>query len=111
LPPIGLRRTPGWFRSDIDGGLRTQRTGASLTLDGVLARRIVLSALVGPDYGQINVLWNGRLLRTLNLRAPHHAKTLFTLGDFATLSRGRLVLTVVSTHKTVTVSALGVVKQ
>lgn len=110
LPPIALRRTSGWIRSGLDGGLRTRKTGASLSLDGVFARRIVLSALTGPTYGQIKVSWNGRLLGTINLRASSRAKRLITLGDFGTLRRGRLVLTVVSTRKTVAVSAVGVAK-
>jgi Domain of unknown function DUF11 len=111
LPAIALRHTSAWSRSGTEGGLRTRSTGASLSLDGVVARRIVLSALVGPDYGQINVSWSGRLLRTINLRASSRTKRLFTLGDFDTLRRGRLVLMVVSTRKTVAVSALGVAKQ
>jgi uncharacterized repeat protein (TIGR01451 family) len=111
LPPIALRHTSGWIRSGLDGGLRTRKTGASLSLDGVFARRIVLSALTGPTYGQIKVSWNGRVLRTINLRASSRAKKLITLGDFGTLRRGRLVLTVVSTRKTVAISALGVAKR
>jgi uncharacterized repeat protein (TIGR01451 family) len=110
LPAVGLRHTSAWIRSGLDGGLRTRSTGASLSLDGVVARRIVLSALVGPDYGQVNAWWNGRLLQTIDLRASGRTKRLFTVGDFGTLRRGRLVLAVVSTRKTVAVSALGVEK-
>jgi uncharacterized protein DUF11 len=111
LRPVVLRRTAGWTLSGTEGGLRTRRTGASLALDGVVARRLVLSALVGPTYGQIGVTWNGRLLRTINLRAAARSKKLFTLADFGRLSRGRLVLTARSTDKTVAVSGLGVLKQ
>jgi Domain of unknown function DUF11 len=110
LPPVSLKRTPGWIRSSIDGGVRTAVAGASLSLDGVVARRIVLSALVGPKYGQVAVFWKGHLLRTINLQSSRRRKTSFTLGDFAALTRGNLVLKVVTARKTVALSALGVLK-
>jgi Domain of unknown function DUF11 len=110
LPPTSFRRTPGWTQSSIDGGMRTQQAGASLSMAGIVARRLVLSALVGPHYGQLAVFWKGRLLRTINLQSSNRAKTMFTLGDFGKLSRGNLLLRVVSDRKTVALSALGVVK-
>jgi uncharacterized repeat protein (TIGR01451 family) len=111
LAPIALRRTSGWIKASIDGALRTQRTGAALTLAPVAARRIVLSALVGPNFGRIEARWNGQLLRTIDLSAGKRQKVGFTLGAFPTLRRGTLALRVVSLHGAVTISALGIGKQ
>ena len=88
-----------------------QRTGAALTLAPVAARRIVLSALVGPNFGRIEARWNGQLLRTIDLSAGKRQKVAFTLGTFPALRRGTLALKVVSLHGTVTISALGIGKQ
>lgn len=110
LPPIELRRSSGWTKASIDGSLRTRRAGASLRLAGVVAQRIVLSALAGPSGGRIEARWNGRLLRTVDLHAPHRTRTLLTLAAFPRVSRGTLALTVVSGGKTVTIGALGIAK-
>jgi hypothetical protein len=111
LAPIALRRTSGWVRASIDGAVRTQHAGAALTLAPVIARRIVLSALVGPGYGRLDARWNGKPLRTIDLRAAKRQKTDFTLAAFPALRRGTLTLTVVSAHGAVTISALGIGKQ
>ena len=111
LAPIALRRTPGWIKASIDGAVRTQRTGAALTLAPVAARRIVLSALVGPNFGRIEARWNGQLLRTIDLSGGKRQKVVFTLGAFSALRRGTLALKVVSPHGAVTISALGIGKQ
>jgi hypothetical protein len=111
LAPITLRRTSGWIKASIDGALRTQRTGAALTLAPVAARRIVLSALVGPNFGRIEARWNGQLLRTIDLNAGKRQKVVFTLGAFPALRHGILALRVVSLHGAVTISALGIGKQ
>jgi uncharacterized protein DUF11 len=110
LAPIALRRTAGWLRASIDGAVRTQSTGATLTLAAVTARRIVLTALVGPGYGRIEARWNGKPLRTVELRSAKRQKRDFTLGAFPALRRGTLALTVVSAHGAVTLSALGIAK-
>lgn len=110
LPVAALTRTPGWFASGTSGGLRSRTTGSRLILDGVVARRLVLSALVGPRYGRVRATWNGHPLRTLDLHAGSVAKRLLTLGDFHSTRRGKLVLTVVSERKTVALDALGVAK-
>ncbi len=111
LAPTALRRTSGWIRASLDGALRTQRTGAALTLAPVAARRIVLSALVGPNFGRIEARWNGQLLRTIDLNAVKRQKVDFTLGAFPALRRGSLALKVVSLRGAVTISALGIGKQ
>jgi hypothetical protein len=111
LPPIALRRTSGWIRASIDGAVRTQQTGAALTLAPVAARRIVVTALTGPGYGRIEARWNGELLQTISLSAAKRQKTDFTVSAFPTLRRGSLLLTVVSPHGAVTISALGIGKQ
>jgi uncharacterized repeat protein (TIGR01451 family) len=110
VPLVTLTRTRGWVASGASGGLRSRTTGSRLTLSGVVARRIVLSALVGPGYGRVRATWNGHPLRTLDLGAGSVAKRLFTLGDFRSTRRGTLVLTVVSERKTVALDALGVAK-
>jgi hypothetical protein len=110
LPLVAVTRTSGWFASGTSGGLRSRTKGSRLTLDRVVGRRLVLEALVGPDYGRVRATWNGRPLRTLDLGARSVAKRFFTLGDFRATRRGRLVLTVVSGHKTVALDALGVAK-
>ena len=110
LAPIVLRRTSGWVKASIDGAVRSQRTGAALTLAPVAARRIVLTALTGPDYGRIEARWNGQLLRTIDLNARKRQKTAFELAAFPALRRGTLTLTVASAHGAVTISALGIGK-
>jgi hypothetical protein len=111
LPAVAFGREPGWIASGSQGGLRTHTSGASLTLDRILARRLVLSALVSPGYGRLQVSWNGHPIRTLDLGTRGRpAKQFFTLGDFGTALRGRLVLTVVSDGKTVAIYAVGIAK-
>jgi uncharacterized repeat protein (TIGR01451 family) len=110
LPPVSLARSRGWTRSGTAGGMRSRTKGSRLTLAGVRARRIVLSALVGPGYGRIRATWNGRPLRTIALGSHGVARRSFTLAEFPSLTRGTLVLTVVSDHETVAVYGLGVAK-
>jgi Domain of unknown function DUF11 len=110
LPTVSLARSSGWTRSGTAGGMRSRTTGSRLTLAGVKARRIVLSALVGPGYGRIRATWNGRPLRTITLSSHGVARRSFSLAEFPSLTRGTLVLTVVSDHETVAVYGLGVQK-
>jgi uncharacterized repeat protein (TIGR01451 family) len=109
LPTTAFGRSRGWSAVGA-GGMRSRTTGSRLTLDGVEARRLVLSALVGPDYGRIRATWNGHPLRTIALRSDSRARRSFTLAEFPSLTRGTLVVTVISDRKTVAVYGLGVAK-
>ncbi len=110
LPATAARRTGAWLPSGPDGGLRTRDAGSTLAFAGLVARRIVVSALVGPAYGVLRVSWDGRTIRTLSLQSRSRSKRLFTLVGFRSPRRGRLVLTVVSDRRTVAIDALGIAK-
>jgi Domain of unknown function DUF11 len=110
LPASASRRAGAWVPSGPDGGLRTRDAGSTLDFGGLVARRVVLSALVGPAYGVLRVSWDGRTVRTVSLESRSRSKRLFTLVGFSSVRRGRLVLTVVSDRRTVAIDALGVAK-
>ncbi len=110
LPTVDLQHTSSWRKSGEKGGLRTRVTGATLTVGSVLARRLVLAAVVGPGYGTLRVAWNGRLLRTIDLESRSRARQLLPLADLGAARRGTLVLTVLSSRRTVAVDGLGVEK-
>ena len=90
----------------------TSRRGATLRLADVRARTIFLLARVCPDCGSMNVLWDGQLLRRVDLQGRRrHAEHRFDvvtlrLGSFADVQEGTLRIVVTSSGQPVLVDGL-----
>jgi hypothetical protein len=57
------------------------------------------------------VLWRGKPLRTLDLRARSTARALVEIARFPATRRGALAVKVTSNGRTVTVAAFGIAKR
>jgi parallel beta-helix repeat protein len=74
LDETTLKPSPGWSTvnaTDLYQGaaLRTKIQGSTLRLTGIETRQIALLIQRRPGGGQVDVLWNGRLLRSISTSA------------------------------------------
>jgi hypothetical protein len=108
-------RTGKWTMSPrgpgAPGSARARDRGATLTLSKLYARRISVSFVRCPTCGSAAVLWRGKPLRTLDLRARSTTRALVEIASFPAPRSGTLAVKVTSDGRTVTVAAFGIAKR
>lgn len=109
LAAAAARRTGAWQASN--GSARSRARGATLTVPAVLARALYVDAVRCPGCGSLDVLWQGRLLRTLDLDAKTRGRALVRVALLPSFGRGSLSVRVATEKKTVTVAAFGIAKR
>jgi uncharacterized delta-60 repeat protein len=83
--------------------------GATLSLNGIRAKRLAVLVTTCPTCGTIGFYWNGTLLQQVNLTAPAtKRKQLVALPAFSSTQNGTATIKITSSGKTVEVDALGV---
>jgi hypothetical protein len=114
LEPTALVRHGPWSLARRGGGpvygVRSSTPHTRLTFGGAAARRVAVLVAVCPACGVIDVSWNGRVVRTVNLTASVREKRLLTVMTFPRLVRGRLGLEVESARGAVTIEGVGLGK-
>jgi uncharacterized repeat protein (TIGR01451 family) len=114
LPAAALHRNGPWRRQHIAGtslgdAEQTSSPGATLSLGGVVARRLSVVATKCPHCGRLAVSLAGHVVATLNLAASRtQAAALLQLAPFSAQRRGALTLTATSRGRRVRVIAVGV---
>ena len=112
LDDRALRRHGGWSRDQADGFyLGTSSTafhaGARLVRTRLSARHLALVAVRCPHCGVVEFLWNGALLRRVDLSSDRlHAPRVVGQVSFAHARSGTLAIRVVSAGKRVVVDGL-----
>ena len=102
--PWARKRAEGYVDSTFS---ITRRRGAALARAGVVAKGISLRVAACRRCGTIAVLWNGRLLRKIDLRSSGPQRTrVLQVAQFQTVRTGTVVIRVVSRGKPVVVDAL-----
>ena len=116
LDDRALRRHGGWIRGQADGfylGTRSTafHTGALLVRKRLSARHLALVAVRCPRCGAVELRWNGRLLRRVDLSSDRRrAPRAVGLVSFGRARSGRLAVRVVSAGKRVVVDGLAVTR-
>jgi hypothetical protein len=97
-----FHRSPGWgllnSKQSVRGVvLSSEKPGATLTLGQVAARRLLLYVSTCTTCGKVEILWRGRHLKTISLKAvkPVYGKTVVLLAA-RNLETGTLTLKVVT---------------
>jgi hypothetical protein len=109
-----LKAEPMWLPTiagdHYDGTALTQLAqGATLSTGVVKARRIALIASRSPLGGVVDVLWNGKRLKRIELDAGSlRNRDQFDVVTFARVRTGRVTIRVVSTDQPVIIEGLGV---
>ena len=115
--PVGikqLKRSAGWQVVRNDGYFgshyaKTKLRGASLALPAVAGRTIALVATRCPGCGAVDVLFNGRLLKRVNLNAKFSARrVLVRVAKFASVRRGTVLVRVATQKARVKIEGIGV---
>jgi hypothetical protein len=97
-----LLYSTGWKRTTNVGAFAgfnrfTKTKGATMTRTGIVAKRVSLVTARCPTCGRVEVRWNGKLLKTLNLQSPRTArKQVLAIATFATPQKGTLTVKNVS---------------
>jgi uncharacterized repeat protein (TIGR01451 family) len=114
LGPAAAARAGAWSLTAAGGGhsasVRATARGAELRLAGLRAHKLFMLAVACPGCGSVQVLWNGKPLRTIGLRASTRTKRVFAVASFPALARGTLLLRVVSASGSVSVQGFGIAK-
>jgi uncharacterized repeat protein (TIGR01451 family) len=110
LGAAAARRAGDWKASS-SGSVHSRAAGATLSLPVVTARALYVDAVRCPGCGSLAVLWQGRLLRTLDLNARARGRAVLRVAAFPAVRRGTLALRVVRSKATVTVEAFGIAKR
>lgn len=96
---------PGHFAARARIG---SRRGATLTLRGVVARRIAIVATRGPGMGRVSVWFAGRRLRTIDLRSARTARRqVIPVTTLVRTRRGTLTVRVESDARPVVIEGVG----
>jgi hypothetical protein len=108
-----MRRSRGWRAGRNDTYMRTylatKRRGATLTFDGVRARRFSLLADAVPRGGRVEVRFGGRLLKRVWLRSRYFDSNDYrniSLGVLPSTRTGKLVIRVISRGKPVRIDGI-----
>lgn len=113
LDDVQLTASPSWKRFHRDDYYlgtysRSSSKGATLRKYDVVAKRIGLVATRCPGCGAVDVLWNGALLRRIDLNHPTVARqALFLVKLFSSARVGDITIKVVSSGKPVYIDGLG----
>lgn len=99
----------GTWQTSSSGTTRSRERGAVLSLS-VAARAVYLEVGRCPGCGSLAVLWQGRVLRMLNLDAHARDRKLVRVVTFPALRHGTLSLRVSKPKATVTVAGFGIAK-
>jgi hypothetical protein len=97
-----LSYSKGWtgqLTPAVFGGVdyNTRTFGAKMTRAGIRAQRLYLIATECANCGAVQVVWNGKLLRTISLYKPvTMRRQVVALGIFAKTQAGTLSVTDVS---------------
>jgi subtilisin family serine protease len=111
----GIFKRRGPWKRKVDAGsyladyVVSGKRGASLVAAGLEARVLVLVATRCRGCGTVEVLWNGRRLRRINLGSRRLARTqLIPIASFEDVRRGRVQVRVTSSRRPVRIEGLGV---
>jgi hypothetical protein len=92
-----LRARGPWARR---GGLSVAHArGAVLSARGVRARTIALAVSTGPRSGSVQVVWRGRVLRTVSLRTAMPGRRAIRVARFGRVRTGTLKLRATSARR------------
>ena len=86
--------------------LTTRRDGARLSLSSVRARTVALLVSRRPGNGRIRVSLGGHRLATVSTAGARGDRVVVPVSHFRTVHRGRLVLTVVGSGRSVSVDGV-----
>lgn len=121
--PLDERDLDGWQRKDsgwkpireanfIDQtGLVATITGSSLVLDDARIDTLVIWGRKGPYSGKLEIKVDGKVVATVSLNSKTPKRDVVFRHDFQTTQRGRVVLTVVTAARPVTLDGVGVVSE
>jgi hypothetical protein len=105
----GWRKVPNASKF---GGFSYQTTlrNAKVTRTGIVAKKLALVATTCSRCGTVQVRWNGKLLKTLNLRSSTTVHTrVFEIASYSSAQRGTFTVTNTSTTgKLVTIEGVAV---
>jgi len=114
LGPAAPVRAGAWRVTAAGGGhsasVRATARGAELRLAGLRAHKLFLLVVACPGCGTLQVLWNGKPIRTIGLASASRTKRVIGIASFPALARGTLLLRLVSAKGSVTVEGFGITK-
>ena len=116
LDDRALTRRGGWARRTGSGYYLATYTvsrtrGAALVRNGIRAKRLALVATRCAGCGTVKVLWNGRLLRTIDLRsATTRKRQLVNVARFGSVRSGTLKIVVASARRPVKIEGVAASK-